>query len=293
MALGERDKVSGQVTTGHEWNGIKELNTPVPRIVWAFLICTTIFAITWTILMPSWPGVNGYFRGLLGTDQHVEVMESVQEGVLERAVWSARLDAEDFATIQADPALMKIVRQTGSAMFGDNCAACHGTDAQGRPGAPNLTAAPHMWGSDPEIIAETIRVGINGTSPETRYAQMLAFGRDKMLASTEIDAVVTYVQTLSRPKLVATADTNVLTAGGELFAANCASCHGENAKGMVESGAPNLTDSFWTYGGDRASIRHSVYEGRMGTMPSWGGRLSPTDIKLLTLYVLDLRTAKP
>lgn len=293
MALGERDKFSGQMTTGHEWNGIKELNTPVPRVLYFFLGSMAAFAVLWTVLMPSWPGVNGYFRGLLGADQHGAVNQSVEAAKAERAVWTSRIDGEDFATIQADETLMTIVRDTGKALFGDNCAACHGSAAQGGPGYPNLVAAPIMWGDDPETIAETIRVGINGTSAETRYAQMLAFGRDQMLARDEIDAVVGYVETLSRPELVSTVDAAALAAGAELFAANCAGCHGEDARGMTDTGAPNLTDEYWTYGGDHASIRHSVYHGRSGTMPSWEGRLSPTDIKLLTLYVLDMRAAGP
>jgi cytochrome c oxidase cbb3-type subunit 3 len=293
MSLGERDKVTGQMTTGHEWNGIKELNTPVPRLVYFFLITMGGFAILWTVLMPSWPGINGYFRGLLGADQHTAVIQSMDDARADRASWTSRIDSEDFAAIQADEELMTVVRQTGSALFGDNCAACHGTDAQGRPGFPNLIAAPIMWGDDPETVAETIRVGINGTSPETRYAQMLPFGRDQMLGRAEIDAVVTYVETLWQPELVATADADMLATGTELFATNCAGCHGEDARGMTDTGAPNLTDDYWTYGSDRASIRHSVYHGRNGTMPSWEGRLSPTEIKLLTLYVLDLRASKP
>ena len=289
MALGERDKFSGQMTTGQEWNGIKELNTPVPRPLYFFLAVMGGFAILWTVLMPSWPGINGYFRGLLGADQHAAVIQSVEQARAERAVWTDRIDSEDFAAIQADEGLMQIVRETGATLFGDNCAACHGAQAQGGPGYPNIASAPTMWGDDPETIAETIRVGINGTSPETRFAQMLAFGRDQMLARDEIDAVVAYVETLSQPQ--AAAEGEAVASGAELFAANCAGCHGEDGRGMTETGAPNLTDGFWTYGGDHASIRHSVYNGRMGTMPSWEGRLSPTDIKLLTLYLLDLRAA--
>lgn len=287
--LGERDKVSGQVTTGHEWNGIKELNTPVPRPVYFFLITMGGFAILWTVLMPSWPGINGYFRGLLGVDQRVAVTQSVTEAAAERESWTSRIDNEDFAAIQADEALMAIVRETGAALFGDNCAACHGTNARGTPGFPNLVAAPVMWGDDPETVAETIRIGINGTSPETRYAQMLAFGRDQMLARADIDAVVSYVETLSQPGLAAGMNADTLAYGAEVFAANCAGCHGEDARGMTDTGAPDLTDAYWIYGGDRASIRHSVYYGRNGTMPSWEGRLSPTHIKMLALYVLDLR----
>ncbi|MBS3848297.1 MULTISPECIES: cytochrome-c oxidase, cbb3-type subunit III [Devosia] len=289
MAVGERDKISGQMTTGHEWNGIKELNTPVPKILYIVLTIAVCFAVIWTILNPSWPGINGYFRGLLGVDQKAEVAEVVQQAQMDRATWTDRIVSEDYAAIQADPALMTIVRETGNTLFGDNCAACHGTSATGNPGFPNLTQAPTMWGDDPEIIAETIRVGINGSSDDTRYAQMLAFGRDQMLESEDINTVVTYVQALSQPDLAAATDPELLATGATIFAENCAACHGETAKGLTDTGAPNLTDAFWIYGSDRAAIRHSVFAGRAGVMPSWEGRLTPADIKLLTLYVLDLR----
>ncbi|MBU1304083.1 MAG: c-type cytochrome, partial [Alphaproteobacteria bacterium] len=107
--------------------------------------------------------------------------------------------------------------------------------------------------------------------------------------NNEINTVISYVQSLSQPELAAATDPTALAAGAMIFADNCAACHGENAKGLTDTGAPDLTDRFWTYGGDRATIRHTVFAGRMGVMPSWEGRLSPTDIKLLTLYVLDLR----
>jgi cytochrome c oxidase cbb3-type subunit 3 len=286
MALGERDEFSGHMTTGHEWNGIKELNAPVPRIIWMFLITTTILAVIWTILMPSWPGVHGYFRGLLGVDQRISVAETVAQGVAERAGWTAQITNADFATIQANPALMGIVNETGEALFGDNCAACHGTRGTGNNGYPNLAAAPMMWGDEPETIMETIRVGINSAHPETRLAQMLAFGRDKMLDQGQIELVAEYVQSLSDPAIASTAE------GATVFADNCAGCHGSDAKGIAGSGAPNLTDAFWIYGGDRASIRQSIHNGRQGLMPTWEGRLSPLDIKLLALYVLELRSGQ-
>lgn len=293
MALGERDKFSGHMTTGHEWNGIKELNTPVPRAVFAFLTIAAVFAVTWTVLMPSWPGINGYFGGLLGVNQKTSVALTVAQAAAERAPWTERIATEDFAAIQADPDLMQTVRQTGKALFGDNCAACHGIEATGNPGYPNIAAGPTMWGQDPQTIMETIRVGINSAHPDTRFAQMPAFGRDQMLVRTEIDQVVTYVQSLTDPAVAAATDPAELQAGADLFAANCAACHGEDAKGMVDTGAPNLADGFWTYEGDHATIRASVYNGRQGQMPTWEGRLSPTDIKLLALYVLDLRNAQP
>ncbi|WDR06293.1 cytochrome-c oxidase, cbb3-type subunit III [Devosia rhodophyticola] len=291
MALSERDKVSGHMTTGHEWNGIKELNTPVPRVVYIFLISATIFSVTWTILMPSWPGINDYFRGLLGADQQAEVRQSVAEGVAERSSWTDAIVDEDFTTIRADPSLMQTVRETGKMLFAENCAACHGAEGLGNPGFPNIIQAPTMWGDDPATIMETIRVGINSAHDETRYGQMLAFGRDQMLPLSDVDRVVTYVQTLSDPAIATADNAEDIGEGATIFADNCAACHGETGTGMQETGAPNLTDQYWIYGGDRSSIRHTVYYGRQGLMPTWEGRLTPAYIKLLALYVADLRTA--
>ncbi|ODT72531.1 MAG: cytochrome-c oxidase, cbb3-type subunit III [Pelagibacterium sp. SCN 63-23] len=290
MALKERDEFSGQVTTGHEWNGIKELNTPVPRLLWIFLISMTVFGVVWTVLMPSWPGLSGYFRGVLGVDQHQAVRQSLVEAEAERAGWTERLASEDFATLAEDDAIMDVVRRSGPALFGDNCAGCHGVEAKGNAGYPNVAEAPMMWGSDPEIVAETIRVGINATHPETRYAEMLAFGRDQMLPGADISLLADYLTELSDQPVLAAEDR---TTAETLFAENCAACHGDDAMGMVDTGAPDLTDAFWIYGGDRSTVRRSIYDGRQGTMPAWEGRLTTAQIRLLALYVLDLRGATP
>ena len=168
MAVEERDPHTGYMTTGHEWNGIKELNTPVPRPVYFFLIVTALFSVVYWVLMPAWPLGVTYTKGLLGIDQRNTVTESLKQAALERSVWTKRIEAESFKEIQADPRLMEIVRQTGRTLFGDNCAACHGSNAQGGHGFPNLTTASWLWGGDPESIAETIRVGINSAHPQTR-----------------------------------------------------------------------------------------------------------------------------
>lgn len=290
MAVKERDEFSGQLTTGHEWNGIKELNTPVPRLLWLFLISMALFGAVWTVLMPSWPGVNSYFRGLLGTNQQQELRQSMAEAQAGRAQWTTRLADEDLTSLANDNSIMSVVRQSGPALFADNCAGCHGSQATGNIGYPNIAESPMMWGEDADTIAQTIRVGINGVHPETRFAQMLAFGRDQMLSSEQVSLMADY--------LVAMHDGPALSAGQQseaaaLFAANCAGCHGEDAGGMTETGAPGLTDAFWIYGGDRSAIRRSIYNGRQGTMPSWEGRLNATQIRLLALYVLDLRGATP
>jgi cytochrome c oxidase cbb3-type subunit 3 len=288
MAVGERDPHTGHMTTGHEWGGIKELNTPIPRAVFFFLILTAAFSVICWLLMPTWPLGRTYTKGLLGIDQRTSVAASLREAASDRAIWAAKIEAADFATIEADPSLMRIVRETGRTLFGDNCSACHGRNAQGGIGYPNLSDAAWLWGGEPEAVAETIRVGINSSHPDTRTSQMLAFGRDGMLDRAAILNVTAYVQSLSDPKLAAGEEGAAVAAGKEVFAANCVACHGENGKGMVETGAPDLTDSFWLYGGDRQSIFTSIFWGRQGVMPTWEQRLSPLDRKILTLYVLDL-----
>lgn len=286
MAVEERDPHTGYMTTGHEWNGIKELNTPVPRPVYFFLIVTAAFAVVYWLLMPAWPLGVTYTKGLLGIDQRRSVAEALEEAAAQRAAWTQRIETAGFAEIQADPQLMSIVRQTGRTLFGDNCSVCHGTRATGGPGFPNLTSGSWLWGGEPEAIAETLRVGINATHPDTRTGQMLAFGRDGILPRADVEKVVTYVQSLSDPSIAAA--PGQLDAGREIFLANCATCHCEDGKGMTDTGAPDLTDRFWIYGGDRQSIFTTVYGGRQGHMPSWEGRLGPVDRKILALYVLDL-----
>ena len=287
MALEERDPQTGYLTTGHEWNGIKELNTPVPRIVFFFLIATALFSVVYWVLMPAWPLWSTYTKGLLGTDQRTVVDKSLKQATLSRAVWVDQINSKPFADIIKDPQLMDLVRERGRTLFGDNCAACHGRNATGGKGFPNLTTNSWLWGGAPDAIAETIRVGINSDNSSSRVSQMPAFGRDGMLARADIENVVAYVRSLAAPTPDVLADK--LAAGKAVFAANCASCHGDDGKGSTELGAPNLTDHFWIYGGDPQSIYTTVWGGRQGHMPTWEARLSSVDRKILALYLFDQR----
>lgn len=293
MAVEERDPYTGYLTTGHEWNGIKELNTPVPRVVIFFLIMTALYSVVYWILMPAWPLGVSYTKGLLGIDQRDVVAGQIKRADEERSVWTKRIEAESFEQILADPKLMTVVRQTGSTLFGDNCSGCHGRTAEGGLGFPALVSSTWLWGGSPEAIAETIRVGINSPHKDTRVSQMMAFGRDGILKRDEVNNVVDFVRSLSDPSVAKTVAAAKLDAGKALFAANCVSCHGDNAKGNPELGAPDLTDKFWIYGGDAQSVFTSVWGGRQGHMPSWDGRLSPVDQKILTLYLVDRRKAGP
>jgi cytochrome c oxidase cbb3-type subunit 3 len=287
MSVEERDPHTGYLTTGHEWNGIKELNTPVPRPVYFFLILAFLFGVGYWILMPTWPLGTTYTKGLLGFDQRTFVMEDVKQAALERAAWTDRIEKESFADIQKDPQLMHDVRETGKALFGDNCAACHGRAGTGGNGFPNLTTNSWLWGGSPEQIAETIKVGINSGHPDTHTAQMPAFGRDGILQRNDVEKIVGYVRSLSGASGLS---ADEVKAGQTIFADNCSSCHGEDAKGNSETGAPNLTDRFWIYGGDPETVYKTVWGGRQGHMPTWEARLSPLQRKILALYVADLRT---
>jgi cytochrome c oxidase cbb3-type subunit 3 len=285
----DRDDHTGYLTTGHEWNGIKELNTPVPRLVYFFLALAVLYSIGYWILMPAWPIGVTYTKGLLGLDQRDIVKASLQQAALDRGNWTKRIETASYTEIQADPQLMTIVRQTGKTLFGDNCAVCHGLKAKGGPGFPNLTTGSWLWGGDPAAIAETIRVGINSSERNTRVGQMPAFGANQILPAADIEKVALYVRGLSDPSVVKNAKPGAIDAGKAIFTANCAGCHGDDAKGKMDIGAPNLTDKFWIYGGDAESVWTSIWGGRQGHMPTWEQRLSAVDRKILALYLVDLR----
>jgi cytochrome c oxidase cbb3-type subunit 3 len=294
MAVGERDRISGHMTTGHEWNGILELNSPVPKPVWIALTLTFLFALGYWLLMPAWPLGGSYTKGLLGIDQRQVVTRQVGEAARARSAWTGRIAAMDFNAIRADPALMANIREDGRRLFGDNCAACHGVAATGGEGFPNLTDHDWLWGGDPATVTRTISGGVNAPQAGTRTSQMLAFGRDGMLDFRAIDNVAHYVLALSDPAQRTRANEAAIRAGGTVFAANCASCHGANGRGNPALGAPNLADHVWIYGdGDLASIYTTIDRGRQGQMPAWAGRLSPLEIKILTLYVLDRGVGRP
>jgi len=288
MAVEERDGHSGYLTTGHEWNGIKELNTPVPRLVYLTLAVTALFAVGYWILMPAFPLGSTFTKGLLGADDRTAVTAEVKQAQANRARWTDLIAARSYDDIQGDRRLMAQVRATGAVLFGDNCAACHQRDARGGNGFPNLTTRSWLWGGTPEAIAETIRVGVNAAHPNTRVSQMPAFGRDGVLKRDEMENVVAYVMSLSAPQ-AGKVSADRIAAGKAVFTANCAACHGPEGRGNLELGAPDLTDSHWIYGSDATALYAGVWGGLQNQMPSWEGRLSALDRKILVLYILDRR----
>jgi cytochrome c oxidase cbb3-type subunit 3 len=290
----EVDPISGEKTTGHEWNGIKELDTAVPRGILWFIVVTHLFALVWWVLMPAFPIGWTYTRGILGIDQKDSVEQAIASNQAARAPWTSQIDALAFDEIRADETLMAHIAQSGRQLFGDNCAACHGVDGAGRSNYPNLTDEDWLWGDgSPEAIAETMRVGINARHEETRFAQMPAFGRDAMLTRPEVREIAQYVYSLSHPDYSTPDNIDTIAAGENMFIENCSGCHGETGLGSTDMGAPNLTDTAWIYGGTLEDIIESVHGGRAGHMPTWEERLSPTEIKTLALYVYELEMATP
>lgn len=293
MAVEELDSLTGRATTGHEWNGIKELDTPVPRGVLMFLIVTHLFAVIWWFVMPTWPLGTTYTKGLLDTDQRKIVEAKLVAENAARAPWVDAIEKSSFDEILANPQLMEVVKQTGHRLFGDNCAACHGRDGKGGNNYPDLTDHDWIWGGGPETIAQTMRIGVNSSNPESRVSQMPSFGRDQMLDPVQVRNVATYVHSLSNPSDATPDNVATIEAGRQVFLTTCAACHGQDAKGNKDMGAPNLTDQYWIYGGDLQTIVTSVHGGRQGHMPTWDKRLTPADIKILALYVYKLGVENP
>ncbi|TIS57358.1 MAG: cytochrome-c oxidase, cbb3-type subunit III [Mesorhizobium sp.] len=293
MAVEELDPVSGRTTTGHEWNGIKELDTPIPRGVLMFLIVTHLFAVIWWFVMPTWPLGTTYTKGLLDTDQRKIVEEKLVAANAARAPWVDAIEKSSFDQILANPQLMEVVRETGHRLFGDNCAACHGRDGKGGKNYPDLTDHDWIWGGGPETIAATMRIGVNSSNPESRVSQMPSFGRDQMLDPVQVRNVAFYVHSLSNASDSTPDNVATIEAGRQVFLTNCAACHGEDAKGKMDMGAPNLTDQYWIYGGDLETIVTTVHGGRQGHMPTWDERLTPAEIKILALYVYQLGVENP
>ena len=271
-------------TTGHEWDGIVEANNPLPRWwVWVFL-ATVIWAVGYWVVMPAWPLAFGYTEGLLGYSQRATVADRIAAAQAARANVAARLLNVPLEQAVAEPDLLEFGIAGGRSVFLVNCSQCHGTGAAGSPGYPNLNDDDWIWGGSLEAIFQTIMYGIRSGHDEARFNQMPAFLADGILEAGDIDDVAEYVRSLSGKADAAAAAER----GKQVFADWCVSCHGEEGEGNPELGAPNLRDSIWLYGGDKAAIVDTISKSRSGVMPAWEGRLSPVSIRELAIYVHSL-----
>jgi len=277
----ETDPHTGTETTGHEWDGIKELDTPLPRW-WLWIFYGTIVAaiICW-ILLPAWPGVHGYTPGLLHQSDRVKSARDLDALHAQRTAEAKQLASASLETIEKTPALQAYALAAGQSLFGDNCATCHGAGGGGGKGYPNLRDDVWLWGGSLEDIQRTISYGVRADDPQTRFSQMPAFGRDQILKPDQISDLTEYVVAISHRK----ADAAAVARAAPLFQANCAVCHGAQGTGNQQMGAPNLTDADWLYGGDRASIHDQIWNGHGGVMPAWSHRFDANTIKALTVYI--------
>ncbi|MBL4870806.1 MAG: cytochrome-c oxidase, cbb3-type subunit III [Robiginitomaculum sp.] len=276
------DEHSGEESTGHEWDGIAELNTPMPRWWLGIMYASIIWSIIYVILMPGIPLLNGYTKGTLGFSDRARVTKAVEKMHAERSVFSQKLIGANLETIQSDPDLLRFAMAQGKSLFGDNCETCHGASGRGFPGYPNLNDDIWLWGGSYADIRQTINYGIRADHDDTRLSLMAAYGRDEIFSRTEIGALTDYVINLSTPS------DKPNTLGTTLFAENCTSCHGDLGKGTRENGAPDLTDQDWLYGGRRETIQATIFNGRKGLMPNWNERLSQDQIAALSVYVHSL-----
>jgi len=280
----EHDAVTGRQTTGHEWDGIKELNTPLPKWwLWTFY-ATIVFAVVWCILYPALPFTGA--TGLLGYtgrgegEQALAAHRAATEPMLER------LRQTEIEQVLADPELRAYAVAGGRAAFANTCAGCHGAGGQGAQGGfPSLADDDWIWGGKPADIEQTIRHGIRAAEdPETRTSQMPRFLADGMLTAAQVNDVAEHVLSLTGRAT----DAEAASRGAAIYAENCAACHGDQGQGSHEVGAPRLNDQVWLYGGDKASIVRSISYARGGVMPAWGQRLDPAVIRMLTVYIHSL-----
>jgi len=277
------DELTGTETTGHVWDGIEELNNPLPRWWLWCLYLTIIWGIGYAIAYPAWPMLTKATPGLLGYSTRGEVARDIDTFREASAARDAQLASADLSTLADNVELNRYAVSSGAAVFRNNCSQCHGSGAAGAKGYPNLLDDDWLWGGDHASIAYTVRHGIrNEADEDTRYSEMPAFG--ELLEKEDIPALVEYVRQLAGEEY----DAALAGPGEALYADNCSACHGDTGLGDREQGAPNLTDAIWLYGGDRESLTQTITYSRFGVMPPWGTRLTEAQVQAVAAYVYQL-----
>lgn len=284
MAKSEIDDVSGVETTGHEWDGIKELNNPLPRWwLWTFYACIA-FAVGYVIYYPAIPLLEGSTMGISGETNRSLLHAELAQVDAAKAGLLSRIESTGLEDIRSNEELFRFAVAGGSSLYKVNCSQCHGSGAQGAPGYPNLNDDDWIWGGDLDSIYTTIRHGVrNAEDDDARVSQMPAFG-DGVLETPQIADVAQYVLQLSAQDH----DAIAAKSGAAIYADNCAACHGDDGKGGREFGAPNLADALWLYGNTGDQIAAQIARPKHGVMPAWGLRLSEAEVRQLSVYVHSL-----
>lgn len=274
------DEATGTQTVGHEWDGIEELDTPMPRWwLWTFYL-TILFALVYVVLYPGWPMLTKGTEGVLGWTSRGQLAQEISAADQARTAVNQQIAGMPLEQLPENQALMQKAVAGGRAAFLVNCVQCHGSGAAGSKGYPNLRDDDWLWGGDLNAIEYTLTHGIRQQGDNlTRTSVMPPF--QGVFDRPQIDSLISHVLSLrgnARPS----------AAGAELFAANCASCHGPDGRGDRAQGAPNLADAIWLFGGTPAEIERQILAPRAGMMPKWQGRLDPVTIKMLAAYVHSL-----
>ncbi|WP_137869248.1 cytochrome-c oxidase, cbb3-type subunit III [Sphingopyxis sp. 2PD] len=280
------DEATGTSTVGHEWDGIEELDTPMPRWwLWTFY-ASIVWAAGYVVLYPAWPMLNSATQGMLGWTSRGALDREMEAQAARRAPIISAIAATALTDLPANPELMQAAVQGGAAAFRVHCVQCHGAGGAGvKKLYPSLTDDDWLWGGDLASIEYTIAHGIrNPDHKATRTSQMPAFGRDGILDAAQIADVVSHVRVISGQEKPSAAAAR----GNTLFQANCAVCHGATGAGDRAVGAPKLTDAVWLYGGDRDSLTATIVQPRNGVMPRWAHRIDPVTVKMLATYVYSL-----
>lgn len=283
MAKNEIDEETGVETTGHEWDGIKELNNPLPRWwLWTFY-ASVVFSIGYVIYYPAIPLIEGSTPGLSGETtrgllhDELRAVKKSQSALVEEIVKS------DLATIQKTDKLYRFSLSAGASHYKVNCSQCHGSGAEGGPGYPNLNDDDWLWGGSLQEIYTTIKHGVRSQEDDdTRFSEMPAFG--DLLSDKNVADVAQYVLQFSGHST----DAAAATRGADVYASNCASCHGDKGEGIRETGSPRLNDALWLYGRSPELIARQIKKPRHGVMPPWGARLGDVAVKQLAIYVHSL-----
>ncbi|MCG5243860.1 cytochrome-c oxidase, cbb3-type subunit III [Azospirillum doebereinerae] len=296
MAQNYKDELSGVETTGHEWDGLRELNNPLPKWwLYIFYVCIA-WSLVYYVFYPAWPLGKSYTKGILGYSQREELVTKLAEGKAGQAKYLTAIAGKSVDEIQKDKDLLSFAMAGGRSYFNENCAACHGAGGQGAKGFPTLADDVWLWGGTTADIYQTIQHGIRSDDGETRgvpNAGMTAFGRDGILNREQIDQVTDYVLSLNGKQ----ADAAKVAKGKTVYEENCVACHGDQAQGALAAGldgigAPPLKQANWLFGGDKATLVETVTNGRAGVMPAWSKRLDDATIKSLAVYVHNLGGGK-
>ncbi|MBB3262896.1 MULTISPECIES: cytochrome-c oxidase, cbb3-type subunit III [Azospirillum] len=295
MAQKEKDALSGVETTGHEWDGLRELNNPLPKWwLYIFYVCIA-WSLVYYVLYPAWPLGKSYTKGLLGYSQREELVQKVADGKKAQEKYLTAIAATSVEDIQKNKDLLAFAMAGGRSYFNENCAACHGAGGQGAKGFPTLADDVWLWGGTTADIYKTIQHGIRADDGDTRGTVgigMTAFGRDGILNREQIGQVAEYVLSLNKRST----DAAAAEKGKTVYDENCAACHGDSAQGSVavgmDVGAPPLVTANWLYGGDKATLVETITNGRAGVMPAWSKRLDDATVKSLAVYVHNLGGGK-